>query len=81
MKYIAGIDVGNSTTEVALASISADNEVKFLSSAFVPTTGIKGTSQNKHGIFGALQKALEKTELGYKDLSLIRINLFLLRLI
>ncbi len=74
MKYIAGIDVGNSTTEVALASISADNEVKFLSSAFVPTTGIKGTSQNKHGIFGALQKALEKTELEYKDLSLIRIN-------
>ena len=74
MKYIAGIDVGNSTTEVALASISASNEVKFLSSAFVPTTGIKGTSQNKHGIFGALQKALEKSDLKYKDLSLIRIN-------
>lgn len=74
MKYVAGIDVGNSTTEVALASISADNEVKFLSSAFVATTGIKGTSQNKHGIFGALQKALEKSGLEYKDLSLIRIN-------
>ena len=41
MKYIAGIDVGNSTTEVALAEISEDNAVKFLSSAFVLTTGIK----------------------------------------
>ena len=50
MKYIAGIDVGNSTTEVALAEISEDNAVKFLSSAFVLTTGIKGTLQNKHGI-------------------------------
>ena len=74
MKYIAGIDVGNSTTEVALAEISEDNAVKFLSSAFVLTTGIKGTLQNKHGIFGALQKALQKAGLVYKDLSLIRIN-------
>ena len=74
MKYIAGIDVGNSTTEVALAEISEDNAVKFLSSAFVLTTGIKGTLQNKHGIFGALQKVLKKSGLAYKDLSLIRIN-------
>ena len=74
MKYIAGIDVGNSTTEVALAEISEDNAVKFLSSAFVLTTGIKGTLQNKHGIFGALQKVLQKAGLTYKDLSLIRIN-------
>ena len=74
MKYIAGIDVGNSTTEVALAEISEDNAVKFLSSAFVLTTGIKGTLQNKHGIFGALQKVLQKSGLTYKDLSLIRIN-------
>lgn len=74
MKYVAGIDVGNSTTEVSLAEITNDNAVKFLSSAFVLTTGIKGTLQNKHGIFGALQKALQKAGLGYKDLSLIRIN-------
>ena len=74
MKYIAGIDVGNSTTEVALAEISEDNAVKFLSSAVVLTTGLKGTLQNKHGIFGALQKVLQKSGLTYKDLSLIRIN-------
>ena len=74
MKYIAGIDVGNSTTEVALAEISGDNAVTFLSSAFVLTTGIKGTLQNRHGIFGALQKVLQNAGLTYKDLSLIRIN-------
>lgn len=74
MYYIAGVDIGNSTTEVALAEINDNEEVKFLSSAIVSTTGIKGTSSNKHGIFGSLKKALDKAGLEIKDLSLIRIN-------
>ena len=32
MKRIVGIDIGNSTTEAALAEIHSNGEVKFLSS-------------------------------------------------
>ena len=32
MKYIAGIDIGNSTTEIAVAKISDNNDVEFISS-------------------------------------------------
>lgn len=74
MKYIAGIDIGNATTEVVIANVNDDNTLKFISSAIVPTTGIKGTSSNKHGIFTSLKKALDKGSLDIKDLSLIRIN-------
>lgn len=74
MKYVAGIDIGNSTTEVALAKLSDNNTIEFIASALVPTTGIKGTLENKFGVFGALKKALEKAGLDYPDLSLIRIN-------
>ena len=40
-KLVAGIDIGNATTEVALAETGVDGQVRFLSSAIVPTTGIK----------------------------------------
>ncbi|NPV69152.1 MAG: diol dehydratase reactivase subunit alpha [Firmicutes bacterium] len=73
MRHLAGVDVGNATTEVALAEIGADG-LKFLASSLVPTTGIKGTRQNLHGIFSALRQALDKAGLGLKDLDLIRIN-------
>ncbi|MXC79105.1 propanediol utilization protein, partial [Escherichia coli] len=43
MRYIAGIDIGNSSTEVALATLSATGELSFVSSALAETTGIKGT--------------------------------------
>ena len=45
MRYVVGIDIGNSTTEGALASIGDDEKAIFLASAIVSTTGIKGTSQ------------------------------------
>ena len=35
MKRIVGIDIGNSTTEAALAEIHSNGEVKFLSSAML----------------------------------------------
>ncbi len=71
--YVAGIDIGNSTTEVAIGKFT-NKKMEFVSSALVSTTGIKGTLDNKHGVFGALKKALDKVSLEYKDLSLIRIN-------
>ena len=37
MKRIVGIDIGNSTTEAALAEIHSNGEVKFLSSAIAST--------------------------------------------
>ena len=40
MKIVAGIDIGNATTETALARIDG-NQVEFLASGTVPTTGIK----------------------------------------
>ncbi len=45
MKRIVGIDIGNSTTEAALAEVHSNGEVKFLSSAIASTTGIKGTRE------------------------------------
>ena len=45
MKLVAGIDIGNATTETALARIE-DGHAVFLASGTVPTTGIKGTRQN-----------------------------------
>ena len=41
---IAGIDIGNATTEVALARVN-ENSVEFISSSIAYTTGIKGTLQ------------------------------------
>jgi len=74
MKLIAGIDVGNSTTEVAVAKIVSGEVPQFIASGLVNTTGIKGTLQNVHGILDALRQVLGKVNLQIKDLSLIRIN-------
>ena len=49
MKYVAGGDIGNATTEVALAKIDGQ-DIEFLTSGIGPTTGIKGTLQNISGV-------------------------------
>lgn len=74
MKYMAGIDIGNSTTEVALAIADSGDNAEFVASAITDTTGIKGTKQNLHGIFKALRLALEKVNATTADLIEIRIN-------
>lgn len=74
LQHIAGVDVGNASTEVALAEITTGGESRFLCSSIVPTTGIKGTKENLSGIFAALRRALEKANLSLQDLDLIRIN-------
>ena len=73
MEIVAGIDIGNATTEVALAKIQ-NNKIEFLSSSIVPTTGIKGTKQNINGVFNSLRKALDKANLALSDLDRIRVN-------
>lgn len=74
-QLIAGIDIGNATTEVALAEVgAAADQVRFLASAIVPTTGIKGTSHNIKGLFHALSRALDEAGRRVEELSVIRIN-------
>lgn len=74
MAYIAGVDVGNNTTEVAVAEVKQKGEVAFVASAIVRTVGIKGTLQNAMGVIAALDEALKPLGRQRKDLSLILLN-------
>ncbi|EDU9245553.1 diol dehydratase reactivase subunit alpha [Salmonella enterica] len=74
MQYIAGIDIGNSSTEVALAALSDSGELIIKSSALAETTGIKGTLRNVFGIQEALALAAKNAGINVSDISLIRIN-------
>ncbi|HCA3405293.1 TPA: diol dehydratase reactivase subunit alpha [Salmonella enterica subsp. salamae serovar 35:g,m,s,t:-] len=74
MQYIAGIDIGNSSTEVALAALSDSGELIIKSSALAETTGIKGTLRNVFGIQEALALAAKNASINVSDISLIRIN-------
>ncbi len=73
MEIVAGVDIGNATTEVALAKIDGKN-IEFLSSGIVPTTGIKGTKRNINGLFQSLKQSLDKVGLSIEDLNRIRVN-------
>ncbi|KUK14368.1 MAG: hypothetical protein PWQ16_25 [bacterium] len=65
---IAGVDIGNATTEVALAKVE-EGKIEFLASSLYQTTGIKGTPQNVKGVLMALGLALEKIGMERKDFS------------
>ena len=73
MKLFAGVDIGNATTETAVARIDGKH-VTFLSSGITGTTGIKGTKQNIHGVFQSLKNALDKVGLDISDLDEVRVN-------
>jgi len=74
MSIVVGVDIGNSTTEVCLASIDSGNTIKFLASSIIKTTGIKGTVANVPGIVIALEEALKKSGIKMTDLDEIRLN-------
>jgi diol dehydratase reactivase alpha subunit len=74
MAYIAGVDVGNNTTEVALAEVEGRGNPRFLSSSIVRTVGIKGTLRNAMGIIEALDQALHPTGLRRDQLDLVLLN-------
>ena len=74
MKLIAGVDIGNSTTEVCIGAIEDNGRFRFLSSASRMTTGTKGTLPNVHGIKAALTDAMERIHEPVERLSLIRLN-------
>ena len=74
MKLIAGVDIGNSTTEVCIGAIEDNGRFRFLSSASRMTTGTKGTLPNVHGIKAALTEAMERIHEPVARLALIRLN-------
>ena len=50
MKLVAGIDIGNATTETALARIEGGHAV-FLASGTVPTTASRGPARTSTASF------------------------------
>ncbi|EIV4723254.1 propanediol dehydratase reactivase alpha subunit PduG [Salmonella enterica] len=74
MRYIAGIDIGNSSTEVALARQDETGALTITHSALAETTGIKVTLRNVFGIQEALALVAKRAGINVSDISLIRIN-------
>lgn len=74
MKLIAGVDIGNSTTEVCVGSVGEDGSFRFLASASRVTTGTKGTLPNVHGIRAALEDAMYSIHQPLSALDLVRLN-------
>ncbi len=74
MSIVAGVDIGNSTTEVAIAGVGEGDSPEFLSSGSGKTTGIKGTAENISGIVDVLEEATEAAGIGMDDLDLVLLN-------
>lgn len=74
MTRVIGVDIGNSSTEVALADVTDNGEVTFINSGIAETTGIKGTKQNLIGVRNSINQVLEKSHMAISDVDLIRIN-------
>lgn len=74
MSYIAGVDIGNSTTEVCVGEVTDRGNLTFLTSASCPTTGTKGTIENVHSVKNALKLAMAKIGRETSDIDLVRLN-------
>lgn len=74
-KYVLGIDIGNSSTEIAIAEIEPQTgALKNYASSMAETTGLKGTRDNISGIKKALGVIMEENSITEQNLSMIRIN-------
>lgn len=74
MALVAGVDIGNNTTEVALAEIDPQGGVRFRGESLVRTVGIKGTLRNVAGIIDALDRALTPLQIPRRELALVLLN-------
>lgn len=70
MNVIIGVDVGNATTEAAMAHIG-DGALTFIKSSLTKTTGTKGTKENVDGI----KRVINDLICGFEDLTIERILL------
>lgn len=73
MSIIAGVDIGNSTTEVCLGRVEG-GKVSFLSGASHMTTGTKGTVDNVPGILSALEEACGSANIKVDQIDMVRLN-------
>jgi len=71
---IAGVDIGNASTETAIARIGDDGKTFVLASGITNTSGLKGTRQNIHGIYASLKLALTEAGLDIEDLDIVTVN-------
>ncbi|NTW00175.1 MAG: diol dehydratase reactivase subunit alpha, partial [Oscillochloris sp.] len=72
---IAGIDIGNSTTEVALAEVfPGGSPPRWRASSRVRTTGIKGTLGNIPGVVRALDEAAAVAGIAVSAIDLALLN-------
>ena len=74
MSYIAGVDIGNSTTEVCVGEVTGNGNLTFLTSASCPTTGTKGTIENVYSVKNALKLAMSRIGCETSDIDLVRLN-------
>ena len=74
MEWVAGVDVGNNSTEIALGRLTGGGAVEIVSSAMVRTVGIKGTSRNAVGVIEGLDLALGRAGMTRHDLNLVLLN-------
>ena len=70
----AGVDIGNNSTEVAIALTNSNGDIEVLSSALVRTVGMKGTVQNTIGVCEALGQAIKPLGIPLNSLDMILIN-------
>jgi diol dehydratase reactivase alpha subunit len=73
MEYIAGVDIGNSSTEVALVRRDGE-DVSFVASSLHRTTGPKGTKKNVPGVVTALDRAASEAGIDARDVDRVLIN-------
>lgn len=74
MEYIAGVDIGNSSTEAALIARSEGGDVEFLSSSLHRTTGLKGTKKNVPGVVGAVERATAEAGIDARAVDRVLLN-------
>jgi diol dehydratase reactivase alpha subunit len=72
-RLVVGVDIGNSTTEACVASVSGGS-VEYLGTALTHTTGVKGTPENTEGAVDAVRRALEGARRSPADLDVVLLN-------
>lgn len=74
MAYVAGVDIGNSSTEVALFHHRKQNNREFVSSALYRTTGLKGTKKNVPGVVNAITQAAKEADIDVDEIRRVLLN-------
>jgi molecular chaperone DnaK (HSP70) len=74
MTYLAGVDIGNSSTEVALMRQRNGHQPEFCASALYRTTGLKGTKKNVPGVVSALARAASDAGIDVGDIDRVLLN-------